>query len=72
LRPERWVSLKQFASDYGKAALLSFSIIPYIKERFYEPLGWETMLCSYFAAPLIAIQFVLVGAAIKQRLMPKE
>ena len=70
LQPERWVSLKQFASEYGKASLLSLSIIN--KERLYEPLDWETRLCLYVAVGLISAQFTLMLVAIKRRLMPKE
>lgn len=70
LQPEKWVSVKQFASDYGKAFLLSLSIIR--NERFYEPLGWETRVCLFVAVLLLAVQFGLVVKAIKRRLTPVE
>jgi len=53
--------------DAGDALLFTLSIAAFNRERFYEPLGWQTRALTYLAAIMLASQAALVLLAIRRR-----
>lgn len=49
------------------AFLLSLSIITFQRERFYEPVGWQSRLCLYIAVVMLTAQIALLLLAIRRR-----
>jgi uncharacterized protein YjbI with pentapeptide repeats len=54
-------------TDYGKAAMFCLSIITFQKDRFYEPVGWQSQLCLFGAVLLITTQAALVLLAVRRQ-----
>lgn len=61
------VSLGQWFSDYGSALSLSFSIITFQKDRFYEPLEGISRLLLYLAIFMLTAQAALILLAVRRR-----
>ncbi|HXU35765.1 MAG TPA: pentapeptide repeat-containing protein [Blastocatellia bacterium] len=50
-----------------EALLLSLSVITFQRERFYEPVGWQSRLCLYLAVFMLTAQIALLLLAIRRR-----
>src|SRR5437868_3565689 len=61
------VSFGQWASDYGSAVSLSFSIITFQRDRFYEPLEGWSRFWLYIAVFVLPAQTAMVLLAIRRR-----
>jgi uncharacterized protein YjbI with pentapeptide repeats len=60
-------SIGEIGRDYREGVLFTLSIITFQKERFYEPVGWQSRLCLYLAVLFLTAQAALVLLALRRR-----
>lgn len=61
------VSAREWFADYREAVLFSLSIITFQRERFYEPLGWQSRLVLFVGVFTMTAQLAMVLLAIRRR-----
>jgi hypothetical protein len=61
------VSVRQWISDYKEAILFSLSIITFQRERFYEPIDWQSQFVLYLAVLAMTTQAALLFLSIRRR-----
>lgn len=60
-------SFWNFVSDARESVLFSLSIVTFQRERFYEPIGWQSRLLLYLAVLFITSQVAFVLLAIRRK-----
>jgi uncharacterized protein YjbI with pentapeptide repeats len=61
------VSAREWLSDYKEAVLFSLSIITFQRERFYEPLAWESRLILFVGVLILTSQLAMTLLAVRRR-----
>lgn len=59
-------TLSHWLSDFITAISYTLSIVTFQKERFYEPLGWQSQFLLYLAVFVLTAQTALVLLAIRR------
>jgi uncharacterized protein YjbI with pentapeptide repeats len=62
-----WNGPVRLLKDYGKAAMFTLSIITFQKDRFYEPVGWQSQLFLYSSLLILTAQAALVLLAVRRQ-----
>ena len=57
----------KWLADYREAVLFTLSLVTFQKDRFYEPVGWQSRLVLNLAVVIIVSQAALVFLAIRRR-----
>jgi hypothetical protein len=60
-------TFSRFISDFIESVSYTLSIVTFQKERFYEPLGWQSRFLLYLAVFTLTAQAALVLLAIRRR-----